>query len=88
MVVVIMQNKTKARLKSDLMSAVAMSLNSSTGSATLKTYLSATLLNSLVNRPIRIRNQPRTIMRNIGNVAFKLKIKSAMIILISINLIK
>ena len=88
MVVVIMQNKTKARLKSDLMSAVAMSLNSSTGSATLNTYLSATLLNSLVNRPIRIRNQPRTIMRNIGNVAFKLKIKSAMIILISLNLIR
>ena len=84
MVVVIIQNKTKARLKSDLMSAVAMSLNSSTGSATLNTYLSATLLNSLVNRPIRIRNQPRTIMRNIGNVAFKLKIKSAMIILISL----
>lgn len=70
------------------MSAVAMSLNSSTGSATLNTYLSATLLNSLVNRPIRIRNQPRTIMRNIGNVAFKLKIKSAMIILISLNLIR
>ena len=88
MVVVIIQNKTKARLKSDLMSAVAMSLNSSTGSATLNTYLSATLLNSLVNRPIRIRNQPRTIMRNIGNVAFKLKIKSAMIILISLNLIR
>ena len=84
MVVVIIQNKTKARLKSDLMSAVAMSLNSSTGSATLNTYLSATLLNSLVNRPIRIRNQPRTIMRNIGTVALRLKIKSAMIILISL----
>ena len=83
MVVVTMQNKTKVRLKSDLMSAVAMSLKSSTGSATLKTYLSATLLNSLLNRPIRIRNQPKTIMRNIGSVAFRLKIKSAIVILIS-----
>ena len=73
------QNATNWMFISFNMEVVAISLNSSTGRDTLNTYLFATSANSSVISPMRFRNHPNKITKNIGNVALILKIKLLMI---------
>ena len=86
-VVTAAQNITNFQSKDCLISAVAISLNKSNGSATLNTYLSAIAAKSLVKSSFFIKIHPNTITKNIGTVAFKLNIKFPIIppIITSLN---
>ena len=75
MVVPIIQKMTNFGSKASLIGVVAMSLNNRTGKDTLKTNLLMISTKFSLNIFFCIKNQPRTITRKTGSVAFRLNIK-------------
>ena len=80
-VVTIMQNRKYLRSKACFNGAPEISRNKRAGRAALKTNLLAVFTKFSLNHPFSFRNHPRKIIKKIGTVEFKLKIKSFISIL-------
>ena len=72
------QNATKPPSQEATRSMRQRSSKSTTGSATLNTKPLARSANSRVTSPTRLRKYPSIIMRKMGSVALRLKMRSSM----------